>query len=1028
MQTTICQKTLNVKSKILFILFIACSQLWATKPNNKTELLDSIASDSSLFSDKWDSVLSGEQHYVLHEIEVIGYGTQKKRDLTGSVASLKFEENTAHHQSNSVAEELTGKLAGVHIISTDGSLDANAKITIRGGGSITQDNSPLYIIDGFPANSIEDIPLSEIKSIDVLKDASATAIYGAQGANGVIIITTFGGKINKTSVSYNSYYGIRWLSRELKVLSPYDYALLQYELASSDDESLVDYSKLFGNYSDIDLYKEIPQTDWQNKVFGEIGFLTSQNIIIKGGNEKTDFRINYTYDDNNGIMVGSNLEKHSAGINLNTKLSNRCKIEINTTYIHKKSLGAGTSSEGSTSTSRLKNAVTYAPLDCLAFSNLDDATYETGSSLYDPLSIINDDYRKMTSTLLRGNVALSLFFLPQKNLIWRNELSGCGENDETQRGYGITTSQAQQYGQQPLAYILNEENNKLREMSSLTFDRQLNKSNNIKLMIGEELSETNKNYTYNESRYFPTYISPKEALASMSLGTAQPISTYTYPADRMFSLFCRTNYSYEGKYLAAITFRSDRSSKFADGHQWGYFPAGAVAWRFSDEKFMETSRKWFNNGKIRASYGLSGNNRIKNSLYQLVYTAGGSDDDAIYFNENSQSFLTYSSILANPDLKWETTTTRDIGLDLDFFDNKLSLVADIYYNTTSDLLIESAIATESGYSSMMRNIGETSNKGLEIAINGVLYQNKNWKVTGGANVAFNRNRIEKLGNQNSTLVSSGWAGSEISSDYILQEGKSTGQMYGYVTDGYYSIDDFNYNSSTHSYTLKPGVANDADIIAANGQFGPGCIKLKDLDGDGIVSENDRTIIGNANPDATGGFSFKINYKKWDFGIDAYWSLGNDIYNANKIEFTTTNKYKYRNMTSEMESGKRWTNIDANGNRITNPDDLATLNKNTSIWSPNMGRYIFHSWAVEDGSFLRLSKLTLGYTMPQRWTKNIKIQDLRIYASVNNIYCFTKYTGYDPEVDSKNTNSLTPGVDYSAYPRSRVFCCGLNINF
>ena len=233
-------------------------------------MLDSIASDSSLFSDKWDSVLSGEQHYILHEIEVIGYGTQKKRDLTGSVASLKFEENTAHHQSNSVAEELTGKLAGVHIISTDGSLDANAKITIHQWRWLYHKTILHSIYNRWiPANSIEDIPLSEIKSIDVLKDASATAIYGAQGANGVIIITTFGGKINKTSVSYNSYYGIRWLSRELKVLSPMIMHCYNTNWLVATTNLLVDYSKLFGNYSDIDLYKEIPQTDWQNKVLGK---------------------------------------------------------------------------------------------------------------------------------------------------------------------------------------------------------------------------------------------------------------------------------------------------------------------------------------------------------------------------------------------------------------------------------------------------------------------------------------------------------------------------------------------------------------------------------------------------------------------------------------------------------------------------------------------------------------------------------------------------------------------------------------
>lgn len=1007
---------MNKKKFISILLSSFCSYTYA----------QNIGQDSTIDCGRKDTISYTRQNINdLEGIVVIGYGLEKKRDLTGSVSSISFDENTQHHINNSTISELTGKLAGVNVITNSGDVDASTTISIRGGSSITQSNKPLIIVDGFPVNDLNDIPFSAIKSIDVLKDAAATAIYGAQGGNGVIIVTTFKGSIGKPKISYNSYYGIRKIANELEVLSPYEYAKLQYEIAVQDNDKLTNYYNRFGDVSDWDIYKQTAKTNWQDKLFGRNAFFTSQNLIVSGGSEKSKYRVDYTYDDNNGIMLGSNLQKHNAGFSFDTKVFDRLKLTLNTRYTNKQVLGAGTASEGSTTTSRLKNAVVYVPFQSFAFTGASDDDYENTSSLYNPIEVTNDDYKKSITNTIRADVGLLADINKKKTIKWETNLGGWLSYNETDRAYGISTSQARNYGDQTLASIKNEKENKFRENSSLDFNIYDNNKHKFKFMFGEELVESNDNYTYNEAWYFPKYISPKEAISNMSLGTAQPITTYEYPSNRTFSLFSRASYDYYHKYLANFTFRADRSNKFADKNQWGFFPAMALAWRFSNESFFKSNI--VNDGKLRLSIGASGNNNISNGLYQLEYKAGSANGDQIYFNETNEPYLTIPSVLANPDLKWETNIKRNIGLDFAFFKEKIDLSVDAYYNSTKDLLIQSAIATESGYSSIYRNMGEISNRGIELNMNATLLKTKNWEITCAANISFNHNRIESLGSNQSTLISSGWAGSEISSDYILETGKSTGQMYGYVTDGYYTIDQFTYDADSKTYTLKEGIASDKEILSVGNSFGPGTLRLKDLNGDGVITEDDKTIIGNANPKSTGGLSIKVKYKNIDLGVDAYWSIGNDVYNANKIEYTTTNKYSYRNMTSEMNNNDRWTYVDDNGNYISDPTELSQLNEGHNMWSPIIGRYVFHSWAVEDGSFFRISKLTLGYTLPKDLTLKWKIQSLRIYGCIDNLHCFTKYTGYDPEVNTRNSTPLTPGVDYAAYPRSKAFSLGLNMS-
>lgn len=961
------------------------------------------------------------------EVLVIGYGATSNV-FAGAYSTVK-SESLKENGAVSLSQALVGKMAGVQISAADGALDAEPKMVIRGGGSITQDNSPLYIVDGFPVNSISDIPPSEIKSISVLKDASAMAIYGARGANGVVVVTTDSKAYDKVNVLYSSRYGVRRLAKKLKTLSSGDYVKMQYELAQYSASNAERFTQKYGLWDDLDIYDDVPAADWQERVFGETAFFTSQSVVLKIGGKKADYRVGYTFDSNDGIMLGSGAKRHRVAFSLKSDLHKNISFELNSNYTNRENMGAGTAAAGSSSTSRLKHSVIFSPVDLNPYGNGgEDDEEEAYSSLYDPLTVTKDDYKRVEKNEMLINAALTfkkgVFSVEDyKNLdlkvrseagVWRNDT-------KTFRAYGSSTSQARQYGALPLASINDRERSKFRMANVLTADFNFSVYN-FSVLLGQELVDERDGFTYNEARYFPQYISPEQALSSMSLGKAQPVSTYESPADRLLSFFARANLTKSRDDMeASLAFRADRSNKFALGNQWGYFPSASFAKRVSldDRKSL----------KFRLSYGLAGNNRIADGLYRVEFEAGQATDPSVFFDEVQQTFLQAGSVLYNPDLKWETSVLRNVGVDADLALLNLVVGLDFYMNTTMDLLMMSEIPVVSGYKTIMQNVGETSNKGVELNLRYALRPNYDWDVQFSANVAMNRNRVEKLGDIKESLVSSGWAGSEISSDFLLKEGEPIGCMYGFVTDGFYELDDFDYDAEKKTYELKDGVPSNAELLASSSYFGPGFLKFKDLNGDGeITEEGDRTVIGKAKPKCIGGFNFFLKYKDWDLSASFNWSYGNDVYNANKIEFTSSNKYLYRNMTSEMEKGRRWTNLDSDGNVVTDPAKLAEINAGASIWSPFIGRYVFHSWAVEDGSFLRFGNLTVGYNLPYELIKRLKMSSCRVYMSVENLWCWTKYSGYDPDVDTRAATPLTPGVDYSAYPHSRTYMAGLNIAF
>ena len=516
-------------------------------------------------------------------------------------------------------------------------------------------------------------------------------------------------------------------------------------------------------------------------------------------------------------------------------------------------------------------------------------------------------------------------------------------------------------------------------------------------------------------------------------GTPYMIKDYYSPDDKLLSFFGRANYNFKDKYLLSATFRADASSKFSKENRWGYFPSAAAAWRISSEPFMKGASIWLDDLKLRFSYGTAGNNNIPSGQLTQVY-----ENNTTSWINGISNYWAPSTYMSNPDLKWETTITRNLGLDFTLWGGKLTGTIEAYLNTTKDLLIAFPVSG-TGYDFQYRNMGKTENKGLEASFTWHAVNTKNWGLDFNGNIGFNKSKIKSLGMMNDFGAESYWASSEIGNDYWIAVGGSVGQMYGYKSAGRYEVDDFTgYNASTKSWTLKSGVPDASGVV---GKVRPGSMKLADqltVDtngdgipdaGDGIIDTNDKTIIGNANPDFAGGFGINAHAYGFDLSANFNFSVGNDIYNANKIEFSTTGKYQYRNMLSTMAAGNRWTNLDPATGLISNdPARLKELNATTTEFSPYTDRMVFSDWSVEDGSFLRLNTLTLGYTLPQLMTNKVGINSLRFYVTAYNVFCITNYSGYDPEVSTMRRTNLTPGVDYSGYPKSRQFVIGLNLNF
>jgi TonB-dependent starch-binding outer membrane protein SusC len=967
---------------------------------------------------------------MLDEVVYIGYAPVNKRDVTGSVSSVGAKQLRDIPLTNA-AEALTGKLAGVRVTTSEGAPGAEVQIRVRGGGSITQDNSPIYVVDGIQVeNALNFISPQDIESIDVLKDASSTAIYGARGANGVVIITTKSGKTGRTTVSYNGSTGYRQIFKKLDVMSPYEFVRWQYEKAKGTPALETAFVAQYGTWDGASKYKTIDEINWQDQVFGRQAKYQNHNINVNGGNANTSYNLSLTANKEEGILLESGFDRYLATFRMDHKATERLKLGLNIRYSDQVISGSGTTASGTKATNRLRHSVQYRPF--LGSPNedidfFDEALYTSGGgqALTNPIVINEAEYKKSYTKAINMSGYFSYNIL--KNLTFKSTVGFDNNDVRNESFFSKVTSTARTYATLPVAFLGQQNNIIINNSNTLQYTQKFKKVHDFSVLIGQEVYESHMKNSLIETRYFPADISPEQAIANMGLGSppsgasqARPISNDFVP-NRMLSFFGRATYNYNDKYLATASLRSDRSSKFKYENGSLVFPSGTLAWRFTKEGFLKDN-KILTDGKIRFGYGVAGNNRIGDLLFKQLYGVTGE------YALNHTTLPGYAPVaLANEDLKWESNISQNLGLDLAFLNNRIQLSIDAYQNTGQDLLLAVAIPPTAGYSSQIKNLGSTTNKGLEFQISANVIQQKDFTWNTNFNISTNKNTVTSLGTLTQQTRNSGWQGSDGTDDFLVKIGEPVGLMYGFVTDGFYKIEDFNYNPAsttpTGFYTLKPGIA----VNSVYGVPQPGMLKWKDIDGDGLVTaDKDRVVIGNANPTFTGGWNNQFAYKGFDFSTFINFVVGNDIYNANKIEMTD-GSLPNLNMLKFMEN--RWKNLDDAGNIVTDPTALAALNANATIWSPvTVQRYWLHSWAVEDGSFLRINNVTLGYTLPKTLLKKVKISNFRVYGTVNNLATFTKYTGYDPEVNTRRSDPLTQGVDFAGYPRAKTWVIGVNFTF
>ncbi|MCI6081672.1 MAG: TonB-dependent receptor [Prevotella sp.] len=987
-------------------------------------------------------VVMEDDNTTLNDVVVIGYGTVKKKDLTGSVSSIS-EKQIANIPVSNVSEAMTGKMAGVNITTTEGSPDADVKIRVRGGGSLSQDNSPLYIVDGFPVSSISDIAPSEIQSIDVLKDASSTAIYGARGANGVIIITTKEGKEGKTQVSFNGLLGWKKVTKTVKTLSPYEFAQYQYELGSTD----------YGNYNDLDIWKSVEGSDYQDEIFGRTGLQKQYNASVNGGSKDIKFNIGFSHTDEESIMLGSGYAKNNINAKLNAKLNKWLSFDFNArlgfTKLDGLSGGADTN-ESNAANSIVANTVAYAPIETLTSSDDEDEANST-STRRTPLQRITSTYKYQERFQQNYNAGLN--WKPFKNITVRTEFGYGWRYNNTEQVWGsdATTNSKYGYNGQPQAQFVRVDQRDWRNANTITYanDKLFGGRDRINVLIGQEWSSTEKTTRTSTSVGYPTSMTIGEVLANTSAGIALPNESDIAADENMLSYFGRINYTMADKYLATFTLRADGSSKFGKGNRWGYFPSLALAWRLSEEDFMKSTSSWLSNLKLRLSVGTAGNNRINSGLLSTTYSMASNTSKAPFFNEERQSMLEHGTYLYNPDLKWETTITRNIGIDFGFLRGRINGTLDFYWNTTKDLLMQTVVPSSTGYSYQFQNFGKTSNKGVELTVNTVIVDRKKWGLNFNFNIAYNKNKIDEL-NMENPWQSSSWSGSTISKyeDFKIEEGGRLGELWGFKTNGFFTVYDPVTNPDGQlvlegtTWKLRDGIVDNSPSITG-GSYYPGGLRVEvDENGDPLKQR-----LGNTVPTTTGGFGFDGRVGNFDFNVFFNYSLGNKIVNGTKLANAFYHgSAKNYNLVNDFALGSRYTWIDPEtGLNLGRPSTstiaayggadamiarLNEINSGASIYNPaGVSTMQLIDYAVEDASFLRVQNITVGYTLPKKWMKSIFLDSVRIYFTGYNLFCFTGYDGYDPEVDtSSKKNPMCPGIDYAAYPKSRTFVGGINVTF
>lgn len=961
-----------------------------------------------------------EDSEEIEDAVVIGYGYVRRVDLTGSVASVKMDE-MAKAPVRSFEDALAGRVAGVMVSSTEGEPGAATNIVIRGHNSLTQENSPLYVIDGFPMEDFDAASLNpaDIESIDVLKDASSTAIYGARGANGVILVTTKGGKHGRTKVAYNVQGGVQFSTNRVEMMDAYEFVKLQMDMDPIISTSLYLLPTEDGFPTrTLDYYKHVQAIDWQEMCM-QTGPFQDHTLSVSGGSKTVRYLASLNYFSMEGIIIGGGYDRIAGRVKLDVDANRFLKFGLNVRYTYDKQYGEKVRMPSSTSDSSLNmmyNMWGFRPVsgsksvENMIFSDYDDEIVNMSvGGRYNPRRYLDNAENNNKNNTLNANMFLEATFAKffkfkvsvGTNLRLRtNDVFYNAKHPNAMKVSGTTKGVNGSVTYQTSSSVVNE--------NILSYSRTFKRKHRFNALIGYTLA-SNNSFKFVGGAWRV----PRESLGLSGLdeGEAQPLGA-SKSANALHSALFRANYDYDRRFYATFTMRADGSSRFAKQNRWGFFPSGAVSWRLSKEPFLKDNPV-ISDAKIRVSYGLTGNNRI-GDFTRFAAVALSNQLGYGWNNQLVQGAM--ETNLQNDDLRWESTSSTDVGIDLSLFDDRITIVADYYHKHTRDLLLNANLPLSTGYSRAMMNVGSVENQGLEFSLNTVNIWRKDFTWTTNFNISFNRSRVLALADGEEYFYSYHRWSNEYASVplYETRVGCPITMFIGMQYDGLYQISDFTWQNDSdpsiphesREYALKDDVTdNGMDRL----QIKPGFIKFKDLNGDMHIGDEDRTVIGNPNPLFIGGFSNTFTYKGFDLNIFFQFNYGAKIMNANRILFEGTNRLYLNQFASYVD---RWS-----------PENTDSPNH-----VPAGALIAYYSdKTLEDASYLRLKTVSLGYTIPKKLLKNSFISGFRVFASAQNLHTWTNYSGYDPEV-SIYYSALTPGLDKFAYPRSRTITLGLNLTF
>ncbi len=957
----------------------------------------------------------------LNDVVVVGYGTQRKGDLTGSVAGIK-EQEIQQAKSTSFMEAMQGRLAGVQVVSSSGEPGSAVNVVIRGTNSFNSGTQPLYVIDGVQidvntneaarsgigntalSNPLAGISPNDIASMEVLKDASATAIFGSRGANGVVVITTKSGKNNTSVLEFNNYAGIAWAPKHIQMLGAQDYARFRLANGTADGNYAIDTNgdNIVDQVRDL---SGVQSYDWQREAL-RTAVTQNYSLSYSGGSTKTSFFTSASYLNQQGLIINNNFERYGLLAKITHNATNRLRLGVNVNLSH--AIGKGVASNGGNDV-RNNNGIMQMilltrPLNAPDPTQL--ALDPDGAAVSSPVDFASLAYKRSPLSRALADLSANYRIINGLNL----DLRAGAVLTQSKNGEFYPTTVSWGFPSKGLAFLNTSSSVNWYQTSTLTYNKRFNQNHSITLLAGFEVNSYEiEAFRLSAQGFDIQNINPLDNIATAKILTVPPSSDKQRYV--RVSEFARLNYNFKDKYLLTATLRNDASSKLAEGNKSALFPSVGLAWRASKEKFLE-NLGFISDLKFRGSFGLTGNERIP--PYQSLATLS----QVFYASVNNTASLGVApNVIANPNLKWETTYAYDAGLDLSLFKDRVSLTADVYLKQTKDLLLQADIPAQSGFLRQFQNLGQIDNKGVELALSTINIKKANFTWSSSLNISVNRNKVVSLGSVKYIPVTV--YGGPISTLGRVITGQPIGTAYGYVNDGVYQLTDFIIRNSAGTiidpsqvtevnlnglnYTPKPGIPGMSSRTAR-----PGDLKYRDLNGDGIINENDATVISNSNPQHYGGLSNSFTYKNFDLNVLFNWSYGNDILyvGRGRIEAPVS---IFANPTE-----KYWTNRW----RIDNPSNVYP-----SLLSQS--KLDVSSYYTEDASFLRLKNLTLGYNLNNSQTlKKLGVNGLRVYLTGVNLYTWTGYSGFDPEVNSYS--ALLPGVDNISYPRERSIIFGLNI--